>query len=455
MITKLLGGAVAAFTTQQHPGHLLEGDAALDWLQGGGLRYATISVKTGAATGFGPQGIAAVSELTRAIRRASPRYQRGIGHAALAEAIARLVIAQSGTVPATSISDEAAAAFEAALATWFDKEAVPRRHFIPCSLLPDRAAPLAVGPVTFVHAADFRAHPLGVAAADHVLAELGLGNLQRAMAERAAAWLAIVEIDGCHPSRSLELADLSVDVAIAALQLVIPKNFSEGMARITGRTLPPWRGDLSLVAGQLKPGSTNLQPGRTLSGAAFSAMLAGAAPLIAAAGHCLTAFVTGQGALPKLQQAWCDAAYWFHEGLVEPLDTVAAAKLETTVEVLLRAESTKGSSDRMRQAIQAVAGLTRKEPIAPGSAVTVDRFVTWLVGARSQVLHGTLSTLMAELGPERGSLTAFAHTLLVAFALQLAGYASAMAPTDEIGALLAWIEAQQSPALPPGPCASG
>ena len=108
-------------------------------------------------------------------------------------------------------------------------------------------------------------------------------------------------------------------------------------------------------------------------------------------------FVTGQMSLPKIDQAWCDAAYWFHEGLANSLDTVATVKLETAVEVLLRSESSKGSGKRMRQAIEAVTGLTPKAPIALGSSVTVEQFAKTLVGARSQVLHGTFSTLTEEL----------------------------------------------------------
>lgn len=216
------------------------------------------------------------------------------------------------------------------------------------------------------------------------------------------------------------------------------------MARVTARTAPAWRGNLTVTSGQICPGVQNNLPALGLSAADFDALITAVEKLLAAAGRRLSMFVTGQMSLPKIDQAWCDAAYWFHEGLAEPLDTVATVKLETAVEVLLRSESSKGSGKRMRQAIEAVTGLTPKAPIALGSSVTVEQFAKTLVGARSQVLHGTFSTLTEELAPERSSLTGFAHMLLATFALQIDAYAASSPPSDDIEALLRWIDVQRA-----------
>jgi hypothetical protein len=58
-------------------------------------------------------------------------------------------------------------------------------------------------------------------------------------------------------------------------------------------------------------------------------------------------FTSGTFRLPLLEQAWCDAAYWLHEALAEQIDAIAIAKLETALEVLLRAENNSGSNQRL------------------------------------------------------------------------------------------------------------
>ena len=45
--------------------------------------------------------------------------------------------------------------------------------------------------------------------------------------------------------------------------------------------------------------------------------------------------------------------YWLHQALAESIDTIAIAKLETALEVLLRAESSRGSEQRMLEILSA------------------------------------------------------------------------------------------------------
>jgi hypothetical protein len=68
------------------------------------------------------------------------------------------------------------------------------------------------------------------------------------------------------------------------------------------------------------------------------------------------------------------------------------AKLETAIEVLLGAESTKLSKKRMCQAIRAFYGRKETDPLATDASIDVKQFVEGIVGARSRILHGTLST---------------------------------------------------------------
>ena len=357
MIKLLLQKAMDALVTRQHPGHMLVGDEAVAWLIGAGHGYGRITTATGDATGFGPEqkGMAAVGALAKAIRAPSAPYRRGTSYATFAAAVADQVIAASQASSRLAVDDATVERFEANLAAWWNTVTGRRRHFIPCAMLPEVANDVVAGLVTFVHASRIGGHSLGLAQ-DHPLTELAWENIGRALAERSATWIAVVEVDGCHPSRSAEIADLAVDVAITAVQLIIPPDYSRLMARITARTAPPWRGNRTVADGEVSPGVQNNLPALGLTGAAFDEMTSHGQTTLDAAGRRLATFVAGQGPLPSIDQAWCDAAYWFHEGLAEPLDTIATAKLETAVEVLLRSTSSKGSGKRMRQAIEAVTG---------------------------------------------------------------------------------------------------
>ena len=94
--------------------------------------------------------------------------------------------------------------------------------------------------------------------------------------------------------------------------------------------------------------------------------------------------LTGTDSLSQLEQGWSDAAYWFHEGLSEPLHTVAITKLETSMECLFRAESAKDSRRRIRRGLEVLLGMEDESE--------AQRIATQVVEARSRVLHGTWST---------------------------------------------------------------
>ena len=74
-------------------------------------------------------------------------------------------------------------------------------------------------------------------------------------------------------------------------------------------------------------------------------------------GRRLADYLAATSPLPDLDEAWCNAAYWYHEALAESLDTVAVPKLETAIEVLFRAESMSGSKQRMLDCFDAIFGL--------------------------------------------------------------------------------------------------
>ena len=81
------------------------------------------------------------------------------------------------------------------------------------------------------------------------------------MQANVALWLATLDVDGCIDSRARELGDLGVDIALAGLQLVIPRADSERMARMTARTLPPVRQMVAVLNGQFFGAVMNQQAG--------------------------------------------------------------------------------------------------------------------------------------------------------------------------------------------------
>jgi hypothetical protein len=216
----LLRKAVNSIIRKKHPGRMLEGAEAEQFLTQGGLRHGRFSLATGMNVGFPAEGTAAIAELAAGLRRSNPRYAQGVGLPALAAAVAKEILDRFAPAPPPPADEAAWTAIDNAIAAWFAALAVPRTHYVPCSIIADQAAPFDVGPVTFVHAAALASHPRRPP--NDELAEVTLGPLFQAMRERAATWVAIIAIDGCHPDRSSELADLAVDVALGSLQLIIP-----------------------------------------------------------------------------------------------------------------------------------------------------------------------------------------------------------------------------------------
>jgi hypothetical protein len=66
------------------------------------------------------------------------------------------------------------------------------------------------------------------------------------------------------------------------------------------------------------------------------------------------------------------------------------------------------------------------------------------VGDRSQILHGTVSTLQPHIGIDRDGLEEFVASVLRRTVIELAGYGTASAPQDQIEAFLEWIRSKNA-----------
>jgi hypothetical protein len=440
---ELLRTIVTHTVLEPPPGKLLVGTEGDRWARAFAFWR---SKPSGGRIGVRRDGVSAAIKLARSMASDSPLYHRGARYRTLAEAILNASMEKfTGRAPDSIIAADVAA-LKTAVQEWFSQNVVPRCYVVPCSLMPDlggfsNARPFTVGPVAFRHVSDFLKARNSTNPEDRMLDELNYGPLLQAMRERRATWVAEVEIDGCEETKASEIADLAVDIAIAGIQLVIPSHYSRDMARITGRTSPPFVGSVYRTGSRTNAGMHWCQPGHGLSGGAFDEMMSKEVDLTRSVGQRVTAYAQGGAELPKLEQAWSDAAYWFHEGLAERLDSIAVAKLETAIEVLLGAESSSGSEKRLCEALHAFHGVSENDPIASDPSVTIKQYVKAIVGPRSRFLHGTWSTLDKNAEATRGDAEALSWGLLRLSSLALDRYGVSKSPDDNATAFLNWINA--------------
>jgi hypothetical protein len=328
---------------------------------------------------------------------------------------------------------------------WFSGLAWPRRVFVPCALTPWAAPRFSIGPVTLLHIDDIiksEFYPGGTNL--DVVAKDSFDGLLHSMRETHANWLARIEVEGCDQQRAEEVGELAVDLAIVALQLAAPYLDTRSMCRLDARRGSAEKRVISEANGHYNGSWTRKEPGIAIGAGALQDILQKTKPLITAVGNVLRSFTTGIYRLPKLERAWCDAAYWLHEGLSEPIDSIAIAKLETALEVLLRSENSRGSTSRVLAILECFFGLRPEDPVAPGSTLTAKEFAGNLVRDRSRILHGTWSTLNARLDRSRTEIEGFVTTVIRQAIIELEIYCQAPDHADDIDAFVAWLKKRSS-----------
>jgi hypothetical protein len=333
------------------------------------------------------------------------------------------------------------------LAGWFKVHASPRKVFVPCVLTPWTAPRFDIGPVTFVYIDGVTASEFYSAGTEpDVLARQNFDAMIELMRETKALWLARVAVEGCEQQRAEEIGELAIDLAIVGLQLAAPYLDTRSMCRLDSQRGSIQKRVISEANGYFNASWTRKEPGMSIGTGTLAHVLQETRPLIAAVGNIVASFTSGSYRLPNLERAWCDAAYWLHEALAEPIDSIAIAKLETSLEVLLRAESSRGSTARILIVLQCFFGLKPQDSIVPGSTVTTKQFAVNLVRDRSRILHGTWSTLNARLGRNRTGMENFVTTVIRRAVIELGTYGQEASPMDDIDEFLGWLT--QRPPLP-------
>src|SRR5258706_2243807 len=305
-----------------------------------------------------PAGHDAFYQLSECLIVHLPAMERGTNFANFQNELFKQLEAYVGCAPA-AIVDEDAQRLVDHFNKWFKGLASPRRVFVPCALTPWAAPRFNIGPVTFVYVDEIAKSEfyLGGTTPD-VFVEYNFDTLLQLMRETHAHWLARVAVEGCERQRAEEIGELAVDLAIVALQLAAPKLDTRSMSRLDSRRGSAEKRVISEANGYYSGSWTRKEPGLAIGTGTLADILQKTKPLVTAVGNVVRSFTTGVYRLPNLERAWCDAAYWLHEALAEPIDSIAIAKLETALEVLLRSERSKGSTVRVLVILQCFFGFS-------------------------------------------------------------------------------------------------
>lgn len=444
-----------------------------------GLLTASINLLQKTATGFTGAGLAAITTLAKTFRPSLSQNSRRASNATLAKLIAGEMMKAWVSRKSSSLAQPDFDWLQAVIDDWFSTLTQVREHLVPCTLYPYAIPSFTVGPVTFRHFSELPTEGFGISREEFWPKEppvwkqwfrdvwaavrrkpvrrAKLGGFQFSMLarfanERAAPWVAFVKVTGRPPEESIRAADLSTDIALAAIQLLSPGDDMRTITRASARAAPVWRVDVSRMEdGGFSEGTRNQVPALARSPELIEHHIREVEPGLRSMGQRLAGFLDASSPVPDLDEAWCNAAYWYHEALAETLDTVAVAKLETAIEVLFRAENMSGSKRRLHESFDVFFGLKPIDTITTDSSVTVEQFVEAITTARSRVLHGTWPTLQFDLPANKSSQTVsysdvefLTRTLLLCFSVQLDAYIATDSPSDATDAFFAWIKAERS-----------
>jgi hypothetical protein len=378
----------------------------------------------------------ALSDLADTIFRGTPEYLRGCTFEELSDELFGVLIQNFRGRRGPEITAADVTFVDSTLEDWFKTKSASHHLYVPCILTPRPAPAFDIGPVRFTYVTDFVTRER---TGKETMFDFTYGMMLQEMGVQRAFWIAEVDVRQCMQKRAEELGELAVDIAIAGLQLVIHPDQSRHMARMTARTVPRYRFGVSVGNGMVSPTVRNQEPGILLGPGTLEHYLKEGSALLSTVGSQVSAFLTRAGDLPTLSCAWADAAYWYHEGLAELLDTIAVPKLETGIEVLLRSESSSGSTTRIVEAIGAFYGLKPDQFINPNSQITVKQFAAGFVRDRSRILHGTWSTLVHSLRASRGSLESLVLGVLAGYVFELQAYCAAPGSADDLDQFLSFV----------------
>ncbi len=292
-------------------------------------------------------GIEAFERLCDAILDKKPRVERGTRYLTYQQELFSFLLSEYLEAEPDRIDAGDVAKVEAHIDEWFEQRTGQHLIPIPCFLSPAPSPRFLIGSVEFLFIEEVPKSAYYLDAAADALGLHDFDALLEQMRSERAHWLGVVEIEACDRERSQDLADLAVDLAIVAVQLAQPYLDTKTMSRLSNRRGAGMDITLSRSQGGYSAGRSSNIPGAAIGHGYLGKIVNDGKPIMDAVGARVRSFTTGVFRLPVIEQAWCDAAYWLREGLAERIDSIAVAKLETSLEVFLAAESSRGSEARL------------------------------------------------------------------------------------------------------------
>ncbi len=394
----------------------------------------------GESTRILPVGHAAFADLSTAIVDRIPAIGRGANFIVFDSKLLDYVADHFLGRKPEDVGAEDAVALLLHCEDWFAGVANACIVFVPCVITRLAAPRFSVGPVVFIyidHVPQSEFYP--PRDANDACPCEDVDRLLKLMRDNRACWLACAPVEGCEPQRAIEIGSLAVDLAIGALQLAWFNSSTRSMSRLDSRRGAADKITVSKVGSRYNSEWMNMDAGMGVGPGILADIFDRHNEVIEAIGNCVRSFATGQFRLPTTEQAWCDAAYWLHDALAEPVDSISIAKLETALEVLLRSENRSGSLSRVLIAIDLFLGLKPDDTIIHNSPVTAKQFAMAVVSDRSKILHGTLPTLNSRLARNRAAVEAFVIAVVRRAVLELDAYAGSARPEDNIDDFLSWV----------------
>jgi hypothetical protein len=426
----LIGAWEGIFELEIDRGKVPTGVPALNWIAENEDIHIWSAGNDMRCIGFSRQGALALRQLIRGLRKSNDRHMRLVGLFALTDHVAEH-LRETWKVDNAQRPDLVSLTNE--IDGWLSSHAGVQRHFIPCRISADPAPSFNIGPVLFVHIDRFKPTDFGKTGANITMVTT------RWKKEHHTDWIAVIDISHRERLRSLELAELIVDLGLGVIQTIARDIYGRDITRVTGRSLLGEKVWLAVNPGGAWDGGWGLRASFDMPGAVLEEFLRQSAPEIQHMGRIIGRYRDQSSRIPLLEQGWCDALFWFHEGLSEPLDSVAIAKMETAIENLFCAESSAGSRRRLSQGFKCLFG--GSSPVDALLPVTVDEFIDAIVTARSRILHGTWSTLAnTDVEVDRRDVARLTQNFLMIAARALDVYAGSSNPTDDIVGFLAWAE---------------
>ena len=311
--------------------------------------------------------------------------------------------------------------------------AVPHKIFVPCIFGTYPYQPFSIGPIKFTFGGDFGLPKNDFAAQTYE-------ELLHMMQVEKAYTMAVVDVPGGSSTQAEDQADIAVDLAFAALQALAPPWMMEGVTRMYARRGPVSKVVIREVNGKFGSSSSNLHPSLSVGPGLVEDLLMKGAKFIASTGRRIETYLNGAAELPNLERAWCDAAYWLHQALAEPMDALAVTKLIASYEILFCATSTTNLTPLSEDIIKAFFNLSMDQDLFSNPGITGRKFVKDVIENRSRVLHGDWSTLTMDHRDNRNHAALFMRILLVEYSLQLDEYILEPMKSDSVEDFLDWID---------------